>query len=328
MSKRELALKEWLETQLPDPLTKMHVLCGDASFRRYYRAHSQTASYIVMDAPPNLEPITPFLEKAGVFKKCGIRIPEIFAINHNMGFILLEDFGDQLLLDIAPRTSMLPLYQNAVEQLIKIQQYSHYPDTVLAPFDSNFMLEEMELCIEWFLKKYLRYSISSTDSKMLHQAFSAIASQIETQAKALIHRDYHSRNIMVISQKTQTQTQLGIIDFQDAMLGPYTYDLVSLGKDCYIEWPRDTQLQWLSHFHQQHPSLHSHTFSKVVDDYDYCGLQRHLKVLGVFSRLHIRDGKNGYLENIPLTLKYILNCLEDRAWFPELLQFFQRISLA
>lgn len=325
MSNRDLALREWVDSQLPNPVKKLTFLSGDASFRRYYRASSDACSYVVMDAPPNLEPIAPFIKNAKLLQECGVCVPDIFACDLNAGFVLLRDFGDRLLLDLIYSENSAYLYQKAIDELLNIQKCQNRLGVPIATFDKDFMMEEMRLCLEWFLLQYLNYPLSHAELQLLETTFTTIAEQIETQPKVLIHRDYHSRNIMVLDQSPPIQ--LGIIDFQDAMFGPYSYDLVSLGKDCYVEWPRKTQLTWLEHYYHQQRHVSERPFSAVIDDYDYCGLQRHIKILGVFSRLHLRDGKSGYLANIPLTLKYILNCLEYRGWMPEFFHFLQRISL-
>ena len=325
MSNREIALREWVNRQLDYPEVKLIPLCGDASFRRYFRIYCDTHSYIVMDAPPEVEALSPFIHTANILRACGVRVPEIHRVNQAMGFAVLEDFGDQLLLNVLTQQNADRQYSQAIDELLLIQNV--LPESILTfpEFNREFMQNEMMLCIEWFIKQYLKYPLSTMQQSMLQNSFDIISQQIAQQPQVLIHRDYHSRNIMCL--QSEDGLKLGLIDFQDAMKGPYSYDLVSLYKDCYIEWPRENQLRWLRYYYERSPINQQLSFHELVRDYDYCGLQRHLKVLGIFSRLYLRDGKDGYLKNVPLTLKYILNCLEVTGWLPEMFHFFQRIPL-
>jgi aminoglycoside/choline kinase family phosphotransferase len=193
-------------------------------------------------------------------------------------------------------------------------------DPKIPVFDKQFMLNEMALCNDWFLKKYLSLQLEDNEVALIQQTMDWLATEVEKQPKVFIHRDYHSRNLMVLDG----QNQLGVIDFQDAMYGPFTYDLVSLLKDCYIYWPRDNVMQWLAFFYERSSQAQQYHFSDFVRAFDLCGLQRHLKVLGIFCRLHLRDNKPGYLGDLPLTLKYTLECCETYEALHPFFHFLQK----
>jgi aminoglycoside/choline kinase family phosphotransferase len=212
-------------------------------------------------------------------------------------------------------------YRLAIDIIIQLQKCA----TVnLPPFDKAHMLGELNLFVEWFLKAYLKLSLQTTEEQMIADSFAWIVAQIEHQPQVLIHRDFHSRNLMIIDD----QKSIGVIDFQDAMKGPITYDLVSLLKDCYIQWSQETVFELLNYFHQQSPLVRGWSINDLQRAFDVCGLQRDLKVLGVFSRLYLRDNKAGYLKDLPLTLHYVRAALEGVSELAEFYQFIDtRIQL-
>lgn len=307
MHERENALKEWLANIVGHKDFVLTPLAGDASFRRYFRIHSNGLTQIVMDAPPAKEDLEPFVHFAKTLAKAKVNTPEILAINMEQGFLLLSDFGDQLLLDQLKNETVNSYYQDAMRTLFKIQECP-ISDRMLLSFDKSFMLKEMSLCPEWFFKTYLSLDLAEEEIKLMHQTMEWITTEISHQPLTFIHRDYHSRNLMLINN--QTEHAFGVIDFQDAMVGPLTYDLVSLLKDCYISWPREQVLEWVAFFHAHSALAKSYSLPEFIRAFDLCGIQRHLKVLGIFCRLYLRDNKPGYLSHLPLTLKYVLECSE------------------
>ncbi len=307
MHERENALKEWLTDTIKIKDFVLSPLTGDASFRRYYRLYSNGITQIIMDAPPEKEDIKPFIHIAKTLTKAKVLAPEIYAINLEQGFLLLSDFGDELLLNRLHENTVNDYYHHAINTLFKIQRCP-IEDPQLPPFDKAFMLKEMGLCPEWFFNAYLSLDLQKEEQLLVQRTMEWVADEVSKQPLTFIHRDYHSRNLMLINKREGND--LGVIDFQDAMCGPLTYDLVSLLKDCYISWPREQVLQWVAFFHSQSETAQSYSLPEFIRAFDLCGLQRHLKVLGIFCRLYLRDNKPGYLANLPLTLQYVLECSE------------------
>lgn len=316
MQTRETALNEWLKMILGETAFIVTPLAGDASFRRYFRLHTDGLTRVIMDAPPNKETIAPFIQIGGLLAKNGVHTPTIYAVDDKQGFVLLEDLGDALLLGVLSSDNADKLYALAMKTLLDIQRIP----AVVPAFNTTFMHNELALFREWFLESYLGLELSADEKALLKNTFDWLTTQIKNQPQVLIHRDYHSRNLILASDT------LGVIDFQDAMIGPYTYDLVSLLKDCYIQWPREKIMQWTAYFHQHLPSEQQGSLDEFNRAFDLCGLQRHLKVLGVFCRLHLRDNKPGYLRDLPLTFNYVMSCLEA---YDELQPFycFMRVSV-
>lgn len=302
MHERENVLKEWLFSILKNNDFTLTPLYGDASFRRYYRLVHQGLTQVVMDAPPGKEDLEPFIHIDQVLAQNGILTPKIIAHDLELGFLLMSDFGDVLLLNVLNSETVANYYQQAMDTLLTIQTCS-IDDPKLPDFNNAFMMKEMDLCPEWFFKHYLSLAFTNEEQDLLQSSMHAIAQEVAEQPLVFIHRDYHSRNLML----TEDQT-MAVIDFQDAMRGPLTYDLVSLLKDCYIAWPRTKTLEWVAYFHQHSPQAQSYSLAEFIRAFDLCGLQRHLKVLGVFSRLKLRDNKPGYIKDLPLTLSYVLEC--------------------
>ncbi|MDP1603598.1 MAG: phosphotransferase [Legionella sp.] len=321
MHNRQNALSKWLEGILGLSQFSLTPLTGDASFRRYFRLHYSGISRIVMDAPPEKEPLGSFIAIATLLRANGILAPEIHASDEKQGFLILDDFGDCLLLNKISSESVDKLYQSAITTLITLQQCpaSSY---AFPHFDKKFILQELHLFNEWFLNAYLKISLTASEERLIEETFDWLSNEVAGQPKVVIHRDYHSRNIMVTDNRHDSR--LAIIDFQDAMQGPLTYDLVSLLKDCYIQWPRETVIRWLTFFYENSPQAKDYSQLSFVRAFDLCGLQRHIKVLGIFSRLYLRDNKPNYLKDLPLTLHYVLACLESYSELQPFYQFMQR----
>ncbi|MCH9756949.1 MAG: phosphotransferase [Gammaproteobacteria bacterium] len=308
MLTRQNALHTWLNSLNNNHSFQLTPLAGDASFRRYFRLHSDTSSHVVMDAPPGQEGLSAFVDIAKILATSGVRTPEILAFDLKQGFALLEDFGDALLLDDIHSDQTDGHYKHALDTLHNMQGCTiHTPK--LATFDLRFMEDELQLFRTWFLERWLGITLSNIEENLLNNALTHITEQIIKQPQCFIHSDYHSRNIALIGQGDQPT--IGVLDFQDAMLGPFTYDLVSLLKDAYVEWPKDTQMQWLDYFYTSLPEHHGWSRDAFEHGFHLCGLQRHLKILGIFCRLDQRDGKPRYLQDLPLTFNYILNALKD-----------------
>lgn len=308
MHTRQNTLHKWLKNILgPMPYT-LSPLTGDASFRQYFRLQYDDTTRVVMDAPPEKEAIVPFINIGNKLASVGIHTPTIYETDTVNGFMLLEDLGDQLLLNILSQDNANIFYAEAITTLLKLQQC---PTTnpQLPHFDQAFMLKEVSLFREWFLQAYLRIDMNSKDKKCLEEIFNWLVSEVAKQPQVFIHRDYHSRNLIVID--SNNPHDMGVLDFQDAMKGPFTYDIVSLLKDCYVQWPREYVLKWVTQYYEKLPFQHNYSLKEFIRAFDLCGLQRHLKVLGVFCRLHLRDNKPNYLRDLPLTFNYVTACLES-----------------
>ncbi|MCP0913791.1 MULTISPECIES: aminoglycoside phosphotransferase family protein [Legionella] len=316
MHARQSALNNWLKRILGTGTFTLTTLAGDASFRRYYRLFHENRSYVVMDAPPEKENILPFMQIGNALRNQGIHTPYQYAADSEQGFILLEDLGDQLLLSVLTADSVNALYQSAMQLLLRLQQCP-VATPQLPSFDKSFMLQELHLFRQWFLSLYLDLHLTLAEEEIITACFATLSEDIAKQPRVFIHRDYHSRNLILTGDIKNPD--LGVIDFQDAMQGPFTYDLVSLLKDCYIQWPREQILNWVQFFYQKLPEVQTWTLAEFIKAFDFCGLQRHLKVLGVFSRLHLRDHKSGYLQDLPLTFNYVMACLES---YPQFLPFY------
>ena len=265
-----------------------------------------------MDAPPERENILPFINVANILRQAQVNVPEIYRYDVAQGIMLLEDFGNIAVLDRLTETNAGNLYQDALDSLFKLQT-NVAPKTVDLPeYDAAFFERELTIFYEWFLTSFLRIDIPEPIKKSLNQCL--IGSALE-QPVTLVHRDYHSRNLMYL-----TDDNPGVIDFQDAVIGPITYDLVSLLKDCYIRWPVELVAKWREGYYWRlkEQGLVTCCSSTFLRWFDLMGLQRHLKAIGIFARLHLRDGKSGYLNDIPRTLEYVVEVAEN---YPELQVF-------
>lgn len=320
MQTRESALNNWLKRILGDTPFTLIPLAGDASFRRYFRLQTQEQTRVIMDAPPNKETLVPFIHIESLLASLGILTPTVYAVNHAEGFAILEDLGDRLLLGALNPDNANARYTLAINTLHQLQQ-APLTDKTIPLFDKAFMRGEIALFREWFLEAWLGIRLSMEDERVLNTAFEWLVEQIAQQPCVLIHRDYHSRNLLLVGDGVVEQ--LGVIDFQDAMYGPVTYDLVSLLRDCYIQWPEAQVHAWVALFHQQLPTDTRGSLMTFQRAFDLCGLQRHLKVLGVFCRLHLRDNKPAYLRDLPLTLHYVMTCISHHDALQPFYRFMQ-----
>ncbi len=301
---RMIRLLEWLES-LPDfqlDTKTVRPASSDASFRRYFRIDSRNGSYIVMDAPPDKEKLEPFIHVADIFGQSGVAVPEILAKDVGNGFLLLSDLGVATYLNELNDESAHGLYLDAIDALIRIQSISQ-PD-ILPEYDRAVLLRELNLFPEWYIAKHLNYQMSEKQKVELEKVFNLILANNLSQPQVYVHRDYHSRNLMCLGDKNDNP---GILDFQDALFGPITYDLVSLLRDAYIEWDEEKVLDWVIRYWEK-AKKSGLPVNPDIDlfyrDFEFMGIQRHLKILGIFARLYHRDGKEAYLNDIPLVLKY------------------------
>ena len=270
---------------------------ADASFRRYYRLRKEDETYVLMNSSLLLESVPSFIEMNERLKAVNVRVPGIIVENIKEGYLILEDFGSTHYLDVLTQENHKELYKKAIDEIVKMQKAD---TTDLPPYDKDFLLFEMTLMQEWYLEKYLGLRLMGEQQNIIKSTLEKVTDVVLEQPQdVFVHRDFHSRNMMLTPKD-----EVGIIDFQDARAGAITYDLVSLLKDCYIEWNQE-EVEKLALYYRDSTELE-------VDDtiflkwFDFMGLQRHIKVLGIFARLHLRDGKDGYLKDIPLTLKYVL----------------------
>jgi aminoglycoside/choline kinase family phosphotransferase len=322
MQFRENALKEWLKININLPEYTLSPLNGDASFRRYFRLNSNQSSYIIMDAPPEQESIKEFLLISNFLINNELHAPKIFASDLQHGFIILEDFGDQqFLMAIQDQNQKLNFYKTAIDILLKMQLTS--PSALNLPaMDREFYWRELTLFKVWFLNGYLKIDMNLDEVAIVDDAFNKLIDELATIPTSLVHRDFHSRNLMILNDH-----KLGILDFQDAVIGPITYDLASLLRDCYTKLSND-DLHWcLDYFYQNSPIKQYLDFSNYKRAFDLTGLQRHLKVLGIFCRLYLRDGKANYLHDLPLTLAYVKEGLLQYPEYQEFANLINRVQL-
>lgn len=293
------SIQQWLETDCGLSDFAIEVASADASFRRYFRVrlnNSQPQSYIVMDAPPDKEDCAPFIKIARLLENAGVHAPHIHQYDAAQGFMLLSDLGNRAYLDQLNPDSVDMLYGDAISAIIRMQKIS----AELPAYNEKILRTEMSLFNDWYLARHFQLELSPAQQRVLDNTLKLLVDNALQQPQVFVHRDYHSRNLMLIDENNP-----GVIDFQDAVIGAASYDLVSLIKDCYISWPRHKQLQWIKQYLAQ-TTLQIET-DAFVKQLDLMGLQRHIKVCGIFARLNYRDGKPGYLADIPRTLAYVFD---------------------
>jgi hypothetical protein len=281
---------------------------ADASFRRYFRITpgrsialaADGASLIAMDAPPEKEDSRPFIHVAALLRAAGVHAPQVLAADLDHGFLLLTDLGNRTYLAALDATSAAGLYSDAIDALIRWQCASR--DGELAPYDAALLQRELDLFPDWYIAKHLGATLAPAQAQVLARAFRQILDNNLAQPRVFVHRDYHARNLMV------TQPNPGVLDFQDAVHGPITYDLVSLLRDAYIAWDEERQIDWAARYWERARRAGlpvAPDFGDFWRDFEWMGVQRQLKVLGIFARLWHRDGKAGYLADMPRVMAYL-----------------------
>jgi N-acetylmuramate 1-kinase len=317
-SDSRLALaRRWVTEDLGFAEAHIEPASADASFRRYFRLTRGKDSYIVMDAPPEKETVAPFIRVAQSLLGIGLNVPVILARDAERGLLLLSDLGQRLYLpELLAGRDVERLYADALEALVTLQTRGGEAAQSLPPYDRAALIREMELLPEWFLGRHLGLPPTAAERAMLERLFETLAQSALAQPAVFVHRDYHSRNLLISDEANP-----GILDFQDAARGAATYDVVSLLKDCYVAWPRERVIGWLIGYRERarraglDPAPDD---AELVRRFDLMGLQRHIKVLGIFARLFYRDGKSGYLGDLPRVLAYTR---EAAALYPETAEF-------
>lgn len=304
------ALEAWTARQLGEDSIEIAPASADASFRRYFRATVKGRDYIVMDAPPAHEDCRPFVTVARLFADAGVHVPRVLAQDLEQGFLLLTDLGNMTYLSALEEAGAHParareLYLAANDALISIQLSSR--PGALPEYDRTLLTRELHLFPEWYVAKHLGARLTDEQKQTLDTVFERLLTNNLAQPRVFVHRDWHSRNLMV------TDPNPGILDFQDAVYGPITYDLASIYRDAYIQWDEELQLDWVIRYWEKaraaglpvHPD-----FGDFWRDFEWMGAQRHIKVLGIFARLYHRDGKDGYLKDMPLVMDYLRKVCE------------------
>lgn len=298
---RFLQLNAWLN-QYFNVKVSPQLISGDASFRRYFRVFVNNDSYIVVDSPPNLIDIVPFIQLADSYSRQGIAVPKVIASDRELGVMLLSDLGDTQLLSVLNKETLQQYYSEALGLLTDIAKVTQTQAGPLPKYDAAFVTRELDIFCEWLALHHLGLTVDEVNIRTA-AAFKVLTENAMSQPQAGMHRDYHSRNLML------QDGQLKVIDFQDAVIGPVTYDAVSLLRDCYIRWPdSDVELLMQQHYQQ---CLNDKligadvSFAQYRRWFDLMGIQRHVKAAGIFARLNYRDNKPAYMADIPLTLEYI-----------------------
>lgn len=313
---RQQALAQWVAHHAPDisHAVTLESLGGDAGFRRYFR-FQQPSRWLAVDAPPATEDSRQFIAIADLIKSLGLSSPAIQAADPEHGFLLVEDMGDELLFRALNNTNADHYYKLAIDTLLRLQQCPDNP-ALIPRYDRALLRRELDIFSEWFATALLGHNLGAQERDLLDKVFHQLEDSALNQPQRFVHRDYHSRNLIV-----RNDGQLGIIDFQGALWGAVTYDLVSLLRDCYLRWPAGKVNEWALYYRaralelQQIVDVSEEEFIRWSD---WMGLQRHIKVLGIFARLHLRDNKPGYLRDLPLVMRYTLEIANK---YPELHPF-------
>jgi aminoglycoside/choline kinase family phosphotransferase len=300
-------LTEWTRGALGTASFTVAPASADASFRRYFRvvpeaphAFTPRRTLIVMDAPPPMENCAPFVHIAGLLNAAGVHAPQVLAADIARGFLLLSDLGDRTYLAALDETSAPKLYADAIDALVLWQRATR--DGELPPYDEALLARELELFPDWYVARHLVRRLSAAQTAALRGVFRLVLDNNLAQPRVYVHRDYHSRNLMVCERNP------GVLDFQDAVTGPITYDLVSLLRDAYIAWDEERQIDWAIRYWERARAAGlpvGADFASFWRDFEWMGVQRQLKVLGIFARLCHRDGKTGYVDDMPRVMAYL-----------------------
>lgn len=303
---RQQQIAQWLTGVLSGEDFALDIASADASFRRYFRVTTTGGkTSIVMDAPPPQEDCRPWLHVQQIFRSAGANVPEVLAADLDRGFLLIGDLGNTTFLSELTKENATALYLDAIVAIVKIQQASR--PGVLPDYDRVLLKRELDLFPDWFLSKHHQLVLSADERQELESVFEQVLTVNLAEPKVFVHRDYHSRNLML------TTDNPGVIDFQDAVYGPISYDLASLLKDAYIEWDEEFVLNLLVLYWERARTAGlpvNPNFAEFHRDYEWMGVQRHIKILGIFARLCHRDGKTAYLKDMPLVARYLRKACE------------------
>ena len=321
-TQREQLIYIWLTSVLENDQFKIAFLAGDASFRRYARIQLQNKTYMLMDAPPEKEDCVPFVTIDEFFAGHGVRVPQIVAKDLAQGFLLLEDFGDVLLSTLLNDETVDKYYEQSFKQLIQLQSIDGTNQFPAYSYDK--LMSEMQLLTDWMLPS-LTIQPTADQKKTIDDAFDFLARAAVAQPQVIVHRDFHSRNLM----KIENELELGVIDFQDAVIGADTYDLISITRDAYVQWNAEHVYQWFRTFYDLLPesAKQNRSFEQFKRDADLMAIQRHIKILGIFVRLFERDGKSGYLKDLPRVMWYLLEESRGYAELEEFMVFINNIVM-
>ncbi|WP_180007342.1 MULTISPECIES: aminoglycoside phosphotransferase family protein [unclassified Acinetobacter] len=317
-TQREQLIQTWISSVLDSDQFEINFLAGDASFRRYARIKLNNKTFMLMDAPPEKEDCGPFVSIDEFFDAHDVRVPHIVAKDLDQGFLLLEDFGDVLLSTLLNDQTVDAHYAQSFKQLIQLQSIdgtAHFP-----AYTYEKLISEMELLTDWLLPS-LQVQPTEEESALIKRTFAILANAALAQPQVIVHRDFHSRNLMVLDGE---QDQ-GVIDFQDAVIGADTYDLISITRDAYVQWNADRVYAWFKTFYDLLPASakEGRSFEQFKQDADLMAIQRHIKILGIFVRLFERDGKSGYLKDLPRVMWYLLEESKPYAELQPFMQFIQ-----
>lgn len=317
-------LRAWVVDKIPDLAGgEWEQVSGDASFRQYFRLSNDRRSVIAVHAPPEKEDSSSFIQVQALLARNGVPVPQLLAQDLKLGFMLQSDFGDRLLLDELTHRTAGQRYDQVIQLLLKLQQID--PPSEFPRYDLAFVSDESALFKDWFIGGLLNYKLDREELDSLTELDKIFFANGLEQPQVLVHRDFHSRNVMCLDDDS-----LGLIDFQDALIGPITYDLVSLLRDCYISWPEDRVEAWVKRFRSK---AFEGRLMSIVDDegfmrwFDLTGLQRHIKVLGIFARLHLRDGKSAYLNDLNQVLEYTLSVSRKHRALAPFYEWFSRMLM-
>ncbi|MBW3516503.1 phosphotransferase [Shewanella sp. NKUCC05_KAH] len=318
---RFLSLNQWLNAYFSCEVMPV-LISGDASFRRYFRISMPDATFIAADSPPQLVPIAPFIALSNAYSAVGLTVPKVIHADADLGFMLMSDLGDTQLLSVLTVQNVERFYRQALDLLPQVAAVIECKNLdsglvqALPNYDEAFVRRELHIFTEWLLGTHLNLSLDAAELQLLNDTFDRLVGNALSQPSVGMHRDFHSRNLMLQADK------LCVIDFQDAVVGPVTYDAVSLLRDCYIRWPQPLVADLMRYHYQQALALgfipaQTH-FEQYQTWFDLMGLQRHIKAVGIFARLNYRDSKPAYMADIPLTLTYIVDISLQ---YPELVPF-------
>ena len=303
MNKRTEALYAWVKHIINDDIVRIAPLAFDAGTRRYFRVTTLRRTYVAVDAPPSFEKVHEFVQLAAIFKRAGVVVPEVLFSDEERGFLIVTDFGDKLLLSALTPMNADHYYKMAMHILMPIHASCEARIVNTNRLGGAFFRQELEQFVEWYVEKHCQITVDAELRAMFDKVFTQLTQSADSQAQVCCHRDYHSRNLMVLADD-----RLGVIDFQDAMMGPITYDIASLLRDCYRAWPAEQVTAWVRVFYNavcDAHVIHGITFETFMQGFDWVGMQRHMKAIATFARKAHRDHDENYLGYIPQALTYL-----------------------